>query len=277
MLDATQPTIADADDEDRKSRISMGPTSRAKSQIKHGRCHARRPSCPPRAISDARRRRLRAAQSSRTSLATAAGDRDRHGDGLCDPGPGVRELGALTGDGLGGMAENVTVPPKTKTADEAGLGRSGARRDGARRCGPLTDTLAQAMVSTEQTYEMVAGTLRNVLNAGRAHARGRAPAHPVRTLARRPPGPDPLSAEHLLPRPGRWRLTEHRGDRALDRPGQLCARPRAARDRVPRGGRPNQINVNNLPTRLPLDLGDGAQARHVDDKVTIAHRGHVRL
>jgi murein DD-endopeptidase MepM/ murein hydrolase activator NlpD len=73
---------------------------------------------------------------------------------------GVYELGIVEG-GVSGVAENVTVMPQTKTAESAGQGRQEkfvTIRDSA----PLTEALLRNGF-TEQTAEMMSGTLRNVL------------------------------------------------------------------------------------------------------------------
>ncbi len=73
---------------------------------------------------------------------------------------GVYELGIVEG-GVSGVAENVTVMPQTKTAESAGQGRKEkfvTIRDSA----PLTEALLRNGF-TEQTAEMMSGTLRNVL------------------------------------------------------------------------------------------------------------------
>ena len=69
----------------------------------------------------------------------------------------------MTGDGLSGIAENVSVVPKTKSAEEAGLGRS-ERVVTVRDNGPLKDTLLKNGFD-DQTYDMVSATLKNVLNS----------------------------------------------------------------------------------------------------------------
>jgi len=76
---------------------------------------------------------------------------------------GIRDLGIVTDEngGVGGFAENVTTVPKTKTAEEAGPGRS-ERVITVREAGSLEDPLLKNGFD-EQTYDMVAATLRNVL------------------------------------------------------------------------------------------------------------------
>jgi len=57
-------------------------------------------------------------------------------------GPTIRDLGVVGGDILGGVAENVTVVPRTVTAEEAGLGRS-ERVLTIRATTPITDVLTK--------------------------------------------------------------------------------------------------------------------------------------
>ncbi|HET8728173.1 MAG TPA: M23 family metallopeptidase [Alphaproteobacteria bacterium] len=77
--------------------------------------------------------------------------------------PQLRDLGepAEDGDALSGVAENVTVMAKTKTADQAGLGRA-ERVVTIREAGPLEDTLLKNGFD-DHTYAMVEATLHNVL------------------------------------------------------------------------------------------------------------------
>ena len=72
---------------------------------------------------------------------------------------GIRDLGVVTDGGLSGIAENVTVIPKNKSADEAGPGR-------AERVITVNGALKDVLLKNgfdEQTYDMVAATLKNVL------------------------------------------------------------------------------------------------------------------
>lgn len=77
-------------------------------------------------------------------------------------GPSVRDLGRL-GDGgtISGIAENVTVVPKTTIAAEAGLGRS-ERFLTLREAVPLAELLGRNGFSDNQTA-LVIDALRNVL------------------------------------------------------------------------------------------------------------------
>lgn len=114
---------------------------------------------PPKAISDEA-----ASDFVRAAVENYYGD----GDGGVDvalayaPGDGqLRELGVVAPSGpLGGIAENVTVVPKTTVASDAGLGRS-ERFVSIRETGPLADVLLKNGF-TEREVEMVLSTLRNV-------------------------------------------------------------------------------------------------------------------
>ena len=63
-------------------------------------------------------------------------------------------------EGLAGIAQNVTVMPKTTLAQDSGLGRS-ERFVSIRETGPLADTLAKNGF-TEREIQLVLSTLRNV-------------------------------------------------------------------------------------------------------------------
>ena len=76
----------------------------------------------------------------------------------------LRELGIVDpDDSLGGVAENVTVVPKTTVAQTAGLGRS-ERFVSIRETGPLLDVLLKNGFGQREA-EMVLASLRNVLPA----------------------------------------------------------------------------------------------------------------
>lgn len=73
---------------------------------------------------------------------------------------GIRDLGIVE-NGVSGVAENVTVMPQTKTAQSAGQGRQ-EKFVTIKDTGPLAETLLKNGF-TEQTAEMMTGTLKNVL------------------------------------------------------------------------------------------------------------------
>jgi murein DD-endopeptidase MepM/ murein hydrolase activator NlpD len=114
---------------------------------------------PPRAISD-----QGAADFVRTAIEQYFGEGGDAGAEVAlayAAGDGrLRELGIVESNGaLAGIAENVTIIPKT-TANDAGLGRS-ERFVSIRESGPLAETLLKNGF-TEREAQMVLSTLRNV-------------------------------------------------------------------------------------------------------------------
>jgi len=177
-----------------------------------------------------------------------------------DPNTGIRDLGVV-GDGLSGIAENVTIVPKSKTAEEAGLGRS-ERVVTVRDSGPLKDTLLKNGFD-EQTYQMVSGTLKNVLNSASmpAGARLRILMGPSRTSETLIPHrlsiyfPDPRSGE--IKHAATAALTD-RGNYVLGLAPPEIAFP--AEDT-------EEINVNNLPS-VYRSIWETARKHDIDDAVT---------
>lgn len=87
-------------------------------------------------------------------------------------GPSVRDLGRLDdGSTIGGVAENVTVVPKTTVAAEAGLGRS-ERFVTLREAAALPDVLGRNGFSATQSA-LVIDALRNVLRTTKLQAKTR--------------------------------------------------------------------------------------------------------
>ena len=78
--------------------------------------------------------------------------------------PSLHELSNLAGDSPAGIAENVTVVPKSITAMQEGPGRS-ERFLTVREIGPLADTLVRNGFTRAQV-SMVEGTLANLIPAG---------------------------------------------------------------------------------------------------------------
>jgi murein DD-endopeptidase MepM/ murein hydrolase activator NlpD len=178
-----------------------------------------------------------------------------------DPGTGVRDLGVVAGDGLSGIAENVTVMPKTKSADEAGLGRS-ERVVTVRDNGPLKDTLLKNGFD-ERTYQMVATTLKNVLNSANMPAGARlrilmGPSRTSETLI-----PHRLSIYFPNARTGEIKhaataaLTD-RGNYVLGLAPPDIAFPEEDTE---------EINVNNLPS-VYRSIWETARKHDIDDAVT---------
>jgi murein DD-endopeptidase MepM/ murein hydrolase activator NlpD len=111
---------------------------------------------PPSAIND----RL-AAEFVRLTLESAYSDIDAPMLAYAAAGPSLRELGAAPGGNVvAGVAENVTVMPKTTRADEAGLGRT-ERILTVKERSPLTDVLRRNGF-TDTMIQAINGTLKNV-------------------------------------------------------------------------------------------------------------------
>ena len=114
---------------------------------------------PPRAISD-----QTAAEFVRLTLENFFNEGDFSGDVAMAYAPvngGIRDLGIVAPDsGLAGIAENVTVLPKTTLPNDGSLGRS-ERVVSIRDAGPLADVLLKNGF-TERQAEMMLATLRNV-------------------------------------------------------------------------------------------------------------------
>jgi murein DD-endopeptidase MepM/ murein hydrolase activator NlpD len=117
---------------------------------------------PPRAISD-----QTAAEYVRLSIENFFGEGGDIAGGevalAYAPGDGglLRDLGVVAaGSGPSGIAENVTVVPKTTLAEDAALGRS-ERFVSVKETGPLADLLLKNGF-TERQAQMVLATLRNV-------------------------------------------------------------------------------------------------------------------
>lgn len=114
---------------------------------------------PPRAISD-----KSAAEFVRLTLENFFGEGDYSDVALAyapGGGGGIRDLGVVdAGEGLAGIAENVTVVPKTTLPNDGSLGRA-ERLVSVRESGPLADLLLKNGF-TEREVEMMLATLRNV-------------------------------------------------------------------------------------------------------------------
>lgn len=114
---------------------------------------------PPRAISD-----KSAAEFVRLTLENFFGEGDYSEVALAyapEGGGTIRDLGIVDGgEALAGIAENVTVVPKTTLPNDGSLGRS-ERLVSVRETGPLADLLLKNGF-TEREVEMMLATLRNV-------------------------------------------------------------------------------------------------------------------
>ena len=155
MLEATQPVVADTDEG--ANPDIYGADVEGEVQIRTAALPATL--VPPRAISDQAAADFvqgtvdnlfgdGSVPSSDTALAYAPSD------------TGIKELGIVSG-GVTGVAENVTVMPQSKTAESAGQGRQ-EKFVTIKESAPLTEALL-GNGFTQQTAEMMTGTLRNVL------------------------------------------------------------------------------------------------------------------
>ena len=252
MLDASQPIVAADDDQGANPEI-YGAEVEGEVQIRTGAMPASL--IPALVISDAS-----AAAFVRATVENLFAE---GGEGevvlAYAPAPGsLRELSATT-DGVGGIAENVTVLAKSKAAGEAGPGRSERvvtiRDDGFR--GTL---LKNGFDST--TYDMVAQTLRNVLIADRMPQGAR-----LRILM----GPSRMSKD-LIP----YRLSvytpnkdggfRHNVTAALTDRGTYVIGEAPPDIEFPKEDT-EQIDVNNLPS-VYRSIWETARKHDVDDKVT---------
>jgi murein DD-endopeptidase MepM/ murein hydrolase activator NlpD len=112
---------------------------------------------PPRAISD-----QGAAEFVRLTVEGAYAEMDPAVMAYApSPETGVRELGVIAGGMISGTAENVTLLPKTTSAEEAGLGRT-ERILTLREVSPLGDILLKNGF-TEMQKTAVTDTLSNVM------------------------------------------------------------------------------------------------------------------
>jgi len=256
MIDAGQPTIASAD-QDANPEI-YGTDVEGEVQIRTAALPVT--FVPAPAISD-----KSAADFVRQSVESVFGDGGA-GDAsiltaYADPGTGIRDLGVVTGDGLSGIAENVSIVPKTKSADEAGLGRS-ERVVTVRENGPLKDTLLKNGFD-DQTYDMVSGTLKNVLNSSTMPegARLRILMGPSRTSDTLIPHrlsiyfPDARTGE--IKHAATAALTD-RGNYVLGLAPPDIAFPDEDTE---------EINVNNLPS-VYRSIWETARKHDIDDAVT---------
>jgi hypothetical protein len=99
----------------------MAPRSRAKSPITPGR-HADDLRAAHRHL-----RPVRASDFVRSTVENLFAEGGGEGEvalAYAAPDTGMRDLGVVTDGGLSGIAENVSILPKTKLAEDAGLGRS---------------------------------------------------------------------------------------------------------------------------------------------------------
>lgn len=176
------------------------------------------------------------------------------------PVDNLRDLGVVNADGLTGVIENVTIMPKTKEGEQAGLGRS-ERLVTVPKKGSLEDTLLKNGFD-KTTYKMIAGTLRNVL-ASTDMPRGAK----LRILM----GPSRTS-ETLIPHrlsiyvPTEQGELMHAATAALTDRGNYVLGLAPAEITFPDEDT-EEINVNNLPT-VYRAIWETARKHDIPDEIT---------
>jgi murein DD-endopeptidase MepM/ murein hydrolase activator NlpD len=172
---------------------------------------------------------------------------------------GIRDLGIVTDGGLSGVAENVSVVPKTKSVDEAGPGRS---ERVITVNGALRDVLLKNGVD-ERTYEMVAATLKNVLPSDNV-----AKGSKLRVLmgpARNEPRLIPHRISVYVP-DERTSTVRHAATAALTDRGNYVLGLEPPMIEFPEEDT-EEINVNNLPS-VYRAIWETARKHDVSDEIT---------
>ena len=172
---------------------------------------------------------------------------------------GIRDLGVVTDGGVTGIAENVTVLPKTTSAEMAGLGRS---ERVITVNGPLKDALLKNGFD-EQTYDMVVATLRNVLPAN--NVRQGAKLRILMGPARNEPRLIPHRLSIYLP-DSRSSTIKHAATAALTDRGNYVLGLEPPMIEFPEEDT-EEINVNNLPS-IYRSIWETARKHDIDDAVT---------
>lgn len=176
-----------------------------------------------------------------------------------DPSSNLRELGTVDAQGFTGIAENITVMPKTKEADEAGPGRS--ERVVSLKDGSLKDTLLKNGFD-DMTYGMVMSALKNVLTD---------PNLPQGTRLRILMGPSRMS-DTLIPHrlsiyvPDATGAINHKVTVALTDRGTYVLGQAPAMIAFPAEDT-EEINVNNLPT-VYRSIWETARKHDIPDAIT---------
>jgi murein DD-endopeptidase MepM/ murein hydrolase activator NlpD len=265
MIDASQPVATSGDDDVANPDI-YGAEVEGEVQIKTSALPAT--FVPPVTVTD--RGAAEYVRSSVENLFGEGGDTvDANGTAgvtaiaYADAPSNLRDLGVVSDDGLTGVAENITIMPKSKQADEAGLGRA-ERLVTIREAGPLKDWLLKNGFDGT-TFEMVAGTLRNVLASADLKmpkgARLRILMGPSRVSNTLIPHrlsiyfPDPRSGE--LKHAATAALTD-RGNYVLGLAPPDIVFPKEDTE---------EINVNNLPT-VYRSIWETARKHDIPDAIT---------
>ena len=177
------------------------------------------------------------------------------------PDSGVRNLGVVTDGGLSGVAENVSILPKTKAAEEAGLGRS-ERVVTVREASSLKEPLLKNGFDA-QTYNMISATLKNVLSSTNVPRGARlrilmGPARNANTLI-----PHRLSVYFPDPKSGE---IKHAATAALTDRGNYVLGLEPPKIEFPEEDT-EEINVNNLPS-VYRSIWETARKHDIDDATT---------
>jgi murein DD-endopeptidase MepM/ murein hydrolase activator NlpD len=255
MIDASQPVVVTDADEVANPEI-YGAEVEGEVQIRTSVLPAT--FVPAPAITD-----KGASDFARQSVETVFGDGATDGgDPLLAYAPsdtGVRDLGIVTDGGLSGVAENVTVLPKTKTAEDAGLGRS-------ERVITVTGPFKEALLKNgfdAQTYDMMAASLRNVLKPDNVPAGAK-----LRILmgpARNEPRLIPHRLSVYIPDATSGTM-RHAATAALTDRGNYVLGSEPPTIEFPAEDT-EQINVNNLPS-VYRAIWETARKHDIDDAVT---------
>jgi hypothetical protein len=167
LIDSTQPIMAPDD----VNTAIYGTDVEGEVSIKTAALPASL--VPPRTISD-QNAEAYVRQTLENFFTETSGGGDFAGDATAlayAPESSLRDLGVVDDGGLGGIAENVTVLPKTTPADKAGLGRT-ERILTVKEPTPIEDMLIKNGF-TEKMIEAISTTLKNVYPSTTlpAHAR----------------------------------------------------------------------------------------------------------
>ena len=175
--------------------------------------------------------------------------------GYAASGTGVRDLGTVSGNGISGIAENVTIVPKTRLAEGAGFGRS-ERILTVKEQSPLEDVLTKNGF-TPQMIGAIAGTLRNVYPSTNLPAGAR-----LRILF----GPSRTSDSQIPYRMSIYVNDIHAATVALTDRGRYVLGLAPPAMEFPEEDI-EEINVNNLPT-LYRSIWETARKHDIPDEIS---------
>jgi murein DD-endopeptidase MepM/ murein hydrolase activator NlpD len=255
MIDASQPVVADGDDV--ANPEIYGAEVEGEVQIKTAALPAT--FVPAPAISDKSASDF--VRSTVENLFAEGGGEGEVALAYAAPDTGIRDLGVVTDGGLSGVAENVSILPKTKLAEDAGLGRS-ERVVTIRDTGSLKEPLLKNGFDN-QTYDMIAATLKNVLQSTNVPGGARlrilmGPARNSQTLI-----PHRLSIYFPDTKTGE---IKHAATAALTDRGNYVLGLEPPKIEFPEEDT-EEINVNNLPS-VYRSIWETARKHDIDDAVT---------